>query len=100
MKRSLELCGMSVLGKRDGLELVRDVKRQRVPLVLGKRGGGELGGDGKRCRVGESGALQRMLAEAYSEIHALREQLKHAKMEVEFYQRGMNLPYNHNIECY
>ena len=65
---------------------------------LGKRGGGRALGDGKRCR-GVRVALCKECAEAY-EIHALREQLKHAKMEVEFYQRGMNLPYNHNIECY
>lgn len=91
---------MSVLGKRHGSELAHEMKRQRVPLTLGKRCGDALVGSGKRCRTGEEGALQRMLADAYREIHALREELKQAKMEVDFYQRRMNLPYNHDITCY
>lgn len=78
----------------------RDVKRMRMPRTLGKRDGEELVNDGKRSRVCENGALQRMLEDAYIEINALREELKQAKMEVEFYQRRMNLPYNHDIECY
>ena len=77
MKRSLESCGMSVLGKRDGFELVRDVKRRRVPLVLVSVV--MSGGRCERCRVDENGALQRMLADAYSEIHKLREELKQLK---------------------
>lgn len=68
-----------------------DHKRRREEVYLSN----------KRVRTEDTGALHRMLVEAYARIEKLEQELKEAKFLQEYIMSKNSHPtYNHGIVCY